>query len=144
MPIDKGALVTRLRRLLEAVPQVEEAYLFGSVARGESRATSDVDVAVYLVDTMPREDRSLFTAALVADLMAALGTNAVDVVVLNDAPPLLYQRVLRDGVRVAARDVRAATTREARAISRYCDWLPQLEKIERAHRSRIADGAFGR
>jgi predicted nucleotidyltransferase len=144
MSIDKEDVVARLRGLLEPVAQVEEAYLFGSVARGEGRPTSDVDVAVYLVDSIPREERSLFTASLVADLMTALGTNAVDVVVLNGAPPLIYQRILSDGVRLVARDLRATTTREARAISRYCDWLPQLEKIESAHRRRIADGAFGR
>ncbi len=32
--------------------------------------------------------------------MAGLGSNAVDVVILNDAPPLLCHRVLRDGVRL--------------------------------------------
>jgi hypothetical protein len=76
--------------------------------------------------------------------MRALGSNRVDVVVLNDAPPLLYHRVLRDGLRILSRDLRATTTREGQALSRYCDYVPQLAKIDRAHRARAESGRFGR
>ena len=68
----------------------------------------------------------------------------LDVVVLNDAPPLLYHRVLRDGERLLSRDLAATTTREGRALSRYCDYLPQLRKIDRELARRLADGSFGR
>ena len=66
--------------------------------------------------------------------MAGLGYNDVDVVVLNRAPPLLYHRVLRDGVRVLSRDLPATTTREGQALSRYCDFVPQLAKMDAARR----------
>ena len=67
--------------------------------------------------------------------MAGLGCNDIDVVVLNHAPPLLYHRVLRDGVRVLSRDLSAITTREGQTLSRYRDFLPQLAKMEAARRS---------
>lgn len=35
-----------LRRRLRSFPWIKEAYLFGSVARGEARAESDIDLAV--------------------------------------------------------------------------------------------------
>jgi predicted nucleotidyltransferase len=85
-----------------------------------------------------------YAADLTAQLMRALGTNRVDVVILNEAPPLLYHRVLRDGVRILSRDLRATTTREGRALSRYCDFLLQLEKVAAAHRARTEGGRFGR
>jgi hypothetical protein len=85
-----------------------------------------------------------YDAELVADLMAALGTNCVDVVLLNRATPLLYHRVLRDGVRLFARDLTATTVREGRALSRYCDFVPQLRKIEQATAARSDKGLFGR
>ncbi len=66
--------------------------------------------------------------------MAALGTNAVDVVVLNRAPILLYHRVLRDGVRLLSQDLRATTIRTGRALSRHFDFLPQMEKMDAARR----------
>jgi hypothetical protein len=62
--------------------------------------------------------------------MSSLGTNSVDVVILNRAPPLLYHRVLRDGSRLVSRDLRATTVREGRALSRYCDFAPQLARID--------------
>lgn len=124
-------LVERLAAVLAARPEILEAYLFGSVARGEAQAHSDVDVAVF-TDAGLREDGAFgYRAELTAALMSALGSNAVDVVLLDEAPPLLYHRVLRDGVRILSRDLRATTVREGRALSRYCDYLPQLDKIER-------------
>ena len=35
-----------LRSWAEQTPQVQEAYLFGSYAKGEARAGSDVDIAI--------------------------------------------------------------------------------------------------
>jgi len=127
---DVERLARRIVRVLEPRPEILEAYLFGSVARGEARAGSDLDIAVFVDRSRCPESPFGYRAALTTDLMSGLGTDGVDVVILNDAPPLLYHRVLRDGIRLLSRDLRATTTREARALSRYCDYLPQLAKIE--------------
>lgn len=138
------ALVRRLRGLLDARQEVLDAYLFGSTARGSVSATADVDVAVYVDDD--RADHGVFgyRAELAAYLMAGLGRNDVDVVLLNDAPPLLYHRVLRDAVRLIARNPRATTGREGRALSRYCDFVPQLEKVRAARAARVGAVKSGR
>ena len=45
--MDTAVIDHRLRTFFESrAPEVAAAYLFGSVARGTSRATSDVDVGV--------------------------------------------------------------------------------------------------
>ena len=64
--------------------------------------------------------------------------------ILNQASPVLYHRVLRDGVRVFSRDLRATPTREGYALSRYCDYVPQLAKIQAAAVRRLRAGEFGR
>ncbi|MEO8277344.1 MAG: nucleotidyltransferase domain-containing protein [Thermoanaerobaculia bacterium] len=163
-PADRETLLVRLGAVLQSRPEVLEAYLFGSTARGESRAHSDIDVAVYLDpdspafgeltsgslqrDTLRREPATpslvARAAEIGAELGAVLGTNAIDVVALNSAPPLLYHRVLRDGIRIVSRDLQATTRRAGQALSRYCDYLPQLAKIDAAHHRRIAAGEFGR
>lgn len=132
--LDRERVLELLGQLLEPRAEVLEAYLFGSAARGRAQGHSDLDVAVYVQEHRCDDGAFGYRAELTTALMAGLGTNAVDVVVLNHAPPLLYHRVLRDGIRVLARDLRATTTREALAISRYCDFVPQLEKLERALR----------
>jgi len=144
MAQEPNDILAALREALANRPEVLEAYLFGSTARGEQQGHSDVDVAVYVDPGAAPPTAFGYAADLTADLMRALATNRVDVVVLNDAPPLLYGRVLRDGIRICSRDLMASTRREGQALSRYCDFLPQLAKIEAAHRARIARGDFGR
>jgi predicted nucleotidyltransferase len=137
-------LVETVRDVLVARGDVLEAYVFGSHARGDARPHSDVDVAVYLDATAPSDDPWGADATIAADLMAALRSSRVDVVVLNRAPPLIYHRVLRDGIRVLARDLRATTVREGQALSRACDFLPHLKSIDDALRERLRRGAYGR
>jgi predicted nucleotidyltransferase len=103
-----------------------------------------VDVAVYVAEPTALGSRYGYAADITTVLIKALGTSRVDVVILNEAPPLLYHRVLRDGIRVVTRDAKATTTREGRALSRYCDYVPQLAKIDAAYRARLAEGRFGR
>jgi predicted nucleotidyltransferase len=125
----------RLTRALAPRGEVLEAYLFGSRATGRAQPHSDIDVAVYVDARRAAEGGYGYAADLTAHLMAALGSNKIDVVILNRAPPVLYHRVLRDGRRILSRDPRATTTREGYALSRYCDYLPQLAKIEAARRA---------
>ena len=127
-------LVARLTKALAAREEILEAYLFGSHARGRAGRNSDVDVAVYVDKTRADDGNWGYRAELTTDLMVALGTNEIDVVVLNEAPILLYHRVLRDGVRFLSRDLRATTTRAGRALSIYFDFLPQLDKMDAARR----------
>ena len=93
-------------------------------------------MAVFVDDQALHAPGYGYEAGLGAELQSALRRSDIDVVVLNRAPPLLYYRVLRDGIRLLSRDLTATTTREGRALSRYCDYVPQLAKIDAAHRAR--------
>ena len=128
------SLQSRLVAALQDHDEILEAYLFGSQATGQAQAHSDIDVAVFIAPDHPIDRGFGYQAELTATLMTAMHTNAIDVVILNRAPPLLYHRVLAYGIRLLSRDLAATTTREGRAMSRYCDYLPQLAKIEAAYR----------
>jgi hypothetical protein len=137
-------ITARIATLLEPLEEILEAYVFGSWARGEDQPHSDIDIAVY-VDQAGLSDRGFgYRAELTSELMRALGTNRVDLVILNAAPPMLYHRVLRDGVRILSRDLRKTTVREGRALGRYCDYVPQLQKIDAVLSARVERGEFGR
>ena len=69
-------------------------YLFGSEARGDSGALSDIDVAVLLDEDPPRTLAGL-QLEIAGELEDHLGRE-VDLVVLNTAPVDLAMRVLRD------------------------------------------------
>lgn len=122
--------VDHLRRLLaEAPADVAAAYLFGSVARGTASATSDVDLGLLLgrppVSTL--EGRMLDYEA---ELERAVG-GPVQVVILNDAPPDLAYRVLRDGLVLLERDRAARLQFEVRTRNRYFDLVPFLTRYRR-------------
>ena len=143
-PTDFEQLVERLRQTVQARPEILDAYLFGSLSRGDPNPESDIDVAIYVDRNCVPPSPFGYASAVASDLMAALREDQIDVVVLNDAPPLLYHRVLRDGIRLLARRLEATTSREGRALSRYCDYVLQLRKIDSAHTARIERGTFGR
>src|SRR5438552_3934793 len=77
--------------------EILAAYVFGSVASGRTRKDSDVDVAVLLRDGISPSRSFQFRLKLMADLGAKLHRSDVDVVILNEAPPLLAHRVLSKG-----------------------------------------------
>lgn len=77
--------------LAAASPEIEFAYLFGSTATGRVTPRSDVDLAIHVAETADAHVVRLTAAAVAAK---HLGTDAVDVVLLNDAPIALSGRVL--------------------------------------------------
>jgi predicted nucleotidyltransferase len=105
------------------------AYLFGSVARGTARATSDVDVAV-LFSADPPGTLAGLHLDLEADLERAAGV-PVQLVVLNRAPADLVHRVLRDGILILDRDPSRRIRFEVHARNLYFDLKPHLDRYRR-------------
>jgi uncharacterized protein len=129
--MDDTATISSVRQYFAQRPQnVVAAYVFGSVGRGASRASSDVDVAV-LFAKPPLPAVSGPSANMQAELIALLG-RAVDLVVLNDAPVDLTHRVLRDGVIVCETDRRARIEFEVAARRLYLDLLPVLRRYRQS------------
>ena len=87
---------------------VEDAYLFGSRARGSARVSSDADVAVRFPRGGDAASRFEKIVALERELKPLLGVSmdgaSMDLVCLNDAPPLLAFEAVVRGQMVYARD----------------------------------------
>jgi predicted nucleotidyltransferase len=126
-------LEDRIRDCLASHREVVAAYLFGSHAEGRAHRESDVDVGVLLdhglcPDAKVRFDRRV---ALTAELIAALHENDVDLVILNDASPLLGRRIAIEGRLVHCAD-RAAEHAFRRDVQiRAADLAPFIEKARR-------------
>ena len=75
----------------EASGDIAFAYLFGSASTGERTPRSDVDIAIFLA---PGADSHLARLTVARAAARQLGTDAVDVVLLNSAPLSLVGRVL--------------------------------------------------
>lgn len=112
---------------------VVSAYLFGSHGAGRAHRESDIDVAV-LLDWRrhpSREERFEARVRLGSELIDALDSNEVDVVILNDAPPLLGRRVVTEGRRVFLADPEADLRYVRDVQLRAADLLPFLERTRR-------------
>ena len=136
MTTTSADLVEILERFLRgARPSgVVSAYLFGSHAEDRSHRESDVDVALILDRTALGSARERFElrVTLTSEFIHALGRNEVDVVVLNDAPPLFARQVLSTGVEVfcSDRDLDREFRRDVQL--RAADLEPFLEKYRQS------------
>jgi len=126
-------LPTRVVPILEA-HDVRLAYLFGSHAKGEATELSDVDLAVsFDVGADARKAQGELLDALVRELE----TDRIDLVLLEDVPPPLAFRIIRDGERLVARDPREDVSFRTRTIWRYLDFKPLRDAAFRSGREAI-------
>ncbi|MCK6528170.1 nucleotidyltransferase domain-containing protein [Myxococcota bacterium] len=106
-PIPDVPRLDALTACLRAQPDVAAAWIFGSRARGDHRPGSDVDVAVLGArgweERPDRLRRRLRLWAEAADALE-LPDGAVDLIVLQDAPPSLALAALHDAVLLFDRD----------------------------------------
>lgn len=114
---------------------VASVYLFGSHAAGREHRESDLDVAVLLLWDRYLSARDRFEARidLISDLGAALGRNDVDLVILNDVPPLLGRRIIYEGRRVFLGDAAAdhAFVRDVQLRAADIEpWLQQMRRLQ--------------
>ncbi len=120
------SIVEPLRASLLDTAGVVTAYLFGSMARGDGSAESDVDVAI-LFDHQPQPSLESMPLDLEARLERLLG-RPVQIVVLNRASPDLVHRVLRDGQILVDRDRPRRLRFEVQARNEYFDIAPVLRR----------------
>jgi predicted nucleotidyltransferase len=123
----KNAKFQGLTPILEKDKLVKFAYLFGSRARGQAGPLSDTDVAVYL-------DRRIklgnYRLTLMEKLAKILKSDHLDLVVLNQAPPLLRHEIIKYG-RLLKDDASRRIPFEAEAI-RDCLDTAYLRQGQRA------------
>jgi predicted nucleotidyltransferase len=131
---------TRLRRVLDAAPVagVVSAYVFGSIAGSRAHRESDLDVGVLLDRSRYPDDASRFEAQvqLRRYLSPASVGREVDLVVLNDASPVLSRRIVAgERVYCADADLDHAFRRDTQL--RAADLDPFLQKMRRRLHRRL-------
>ncbi len=122
----------RLRAYFSRQESVLAVFGFGSVFAGRACRESDVDVAVVVMPEIARKaDLFALRVRLASDLVGVLHRNEVDVLILNEAPPLLASRVLREGVQIYCREEQAFRAFLRDTLLRAADLAPFLARHER-------------
>jgi len=118
---------------------VVSAYLFGSYSLGRAHRESDVDLAVLLRHSRYPTARERFEVRLrlVAQLQPAI-VRPLDLVVLNDAPPLLARRIVTGGLRVFCSDAEEDHAFVRDVQLRAADLAPFLRRTQQIKLAAIA------
>lgn len=133
----------QLSRYLSSLPMVVAAYLFGSQAVGKAGAKSDVDFAILLKNDIDRENYFGLRLQMIADLTRLLHFNNIDLIILNDASPLLIHQVLKNGELIYSTSKQKQIKFVFKAIRDYLDTM-YLRKVQgEILHLRIKEGDFG-
>ena len=111
--------------------EVVSVYLFGSQAKGKARKKSDIDIAILLEDGVDSYKYFDLMLKYMAEL-ERLYDGRVDVVILNNAKPLLQHQVLKYGKLLYERDRYARVRFEVLSRKIYFDIKPALDKQSKA------------
>jgi predicted nucleotidyltransferase len=132
-----SATAEQVRAVLASRGDVELAVLFGSVAGGSERASSDVDLGVRWKHGTPAD-----VDALLAQIERAVG-RSIDLVELDAAPPQLRFEIARNGVVLVERIRHAWSAFRARAFVDWWDFAPIARIIHGAAVARLNEGERG-
>jgi len=114
--------IQQLQAALAKYPQIELAIVFGSIARGEARRDSDIDLAVQLPTPLDVEQKM----QLIANIAAMTG-RPVDLIDLRTVGEPLLGQILKHGQRIRgeAADLAPLMQRHVYAME---DFMPYVER----------------
>ncbi len=103
---------------LRDIPGVDAVYLFGSSVNGKMTGSSDIDLAILFSENKIVDIDRL-------DIMSRLSSAAgrdIDLVILNDASPLLYHEILLTGKLILENNRECRIQREVKNRKLYEDY----------------------
>ena len=144
LPEDLADRIDALCHAWSGDPDLAAIYLFGSRASGRGGPRSDVDLAVVLREELDADARSRKRLALLSDACQRLGTDAVDLVVLEDAPAPLGHRVLKWGRLLREVLPKRRTAVAEHILRRYLDEAYLRQVLDAGLAARLREKCFGR
>jgi predicted nucleotidyltransferase len=112
-----------LKTVLARFPHVLLALVFGSVARGQARFASDLDIAVAAKHALTAEQKMEIVTAL-----AAQTGRPIDLIDLTVAPEPLLGQIVRHGRRLLGGDA-AYGSLISRHLLEQADFMPYRNRI---------------
>ena len=117
----------KVREFLNKQKHVKLAYLFGSVAEGKEGKLSDVDIAVFLDESLSKKERFDLQLKLLSGLTGILKTDRIDLIIMNDAPLLLKYNIIKHG-KILKDNIETRVKVESRILSDYLDMKYYIDR----------------
>lgn len=134
------SIARKCRSILIEHENIIFAYIFGSYVKDKIRKDSDVDIAIYLNDNMSTDTY----LGIKMDLSESL-KREVDLVILNDATPLLKYEIYKNNILLFTRNKTIESRYKVKTLFEYSDMKKYLDlsydkTIERLKREVDIDG----
>ncbi len=129
------AIRERIRRLLDASPDIRFCGIFGSVASGEANQESDLDVAI--AADRPLDARRLLE---LSEALSLAANREVDLVDLMAASGPILKHALSRSVILKNEDKSLYARLIFRMLLDQADMIPYHDRILRERRTRFLDG----
>ncbi len=124
-------------------PYILFALLFGSRAKGKVHPLSDYDIAVFLdVKKVPQSPYGI-KSRITSLFSGRLKTQRVQIIILNEASPLLAFEAVNKGRLVFAKDAHIHHEFVFQTYQRYFDLKKLYQLQEDRLLERIKDGTYG-
>src|SRR4030067_3847120 len=93
----KDTVINNIKNYLYSRDEVVAGYIFGSYCAEKTYSQSDIDIAVLLRGDINSNDYGHIKLSIINGRIEILSFDRVDVVILNNAPPLLSHEVIKKG-----------------------------------------------
>jgi len=108
----------KIKDFLEKDPNIVFALVFGSAATGKLRKDSDIDVAIYVKNPV-----SGYELLSLMQKLSDLIKREVEIVVLNEASPLLRHQVMKNRKELFIKDFLVYSKFRENTIDDYQEYL---------------------
>jgi predicted nucleotidyltransferase len=120
-----AGMVKKLEKSLSTHSDIVLVFLFGSYVRGDMTSLSDMDIAIFFTGTIDFYRIN----DLREDISEMLGVE-VDIVVLNNASPVIKMQVLKKGTLLINKDQQAYNEFFVNTVKEYDDLKRTRKEIE--------------
>ena len=115
-------IIKKCKDILIKYEDVVFAYIFGSYAQNRIRRNSDIDIAVYLKKKIDI-DKYLEMKMNLTEVL----NREVDLVILNDATPLLKYEIYKNNILLFSRDNTLESKYKVKTLFEYSDMKKYLD-----------------
>ena len=109
-------IIRKCKNILIEYENITFAYIFGSYAQGKIRVDSDIDIAIYLEKKIDIE-----TYLEIKMYLSETCKREIDLIILNDATPLLKYEIYKKSILLFTRDRTIETSYKVKTLFEYND-----------------------
>lgn len=128
-------ILREIKKVIERHEEIIFAYLYGSLAKGEKRKKSDIDIGIFLKEGFKRD--VFYECQIALEIEKETKLKNVEVVVLNERPLRFLNQVLRYGKLISSKDEKRRVEFETFITKRYIDFRPYYDEYDKLRMKRL-------